>query len=144
MGTTAPADFIEHSTRVRVRFSEIDSLHIAWHGHYAKYLEDAREGFARAHGLTHDAIRTAGYVAPMTKLSVEYLSPAREGDELDVTARLQRNRAAKLHFTYEVRNAASGVVLARAETTQVFLNSDWSMVLTQPKFLREFWKSQAR
>ena len=34
-----------------IRFSEVDSMGIVWHGSYALYLEDAREQFkiGRAH-----------------------------------------------------------------------------------------------
>ena len=34
--------------RTKVRFSEVDSMHIVWHGNYIKYLEDGREGFGNA------------------------------------------------------------------------------------------------
>ena len=34
-----------------VRFSEVDSMRIVWHGNYLKYFEDGRESFeiGRAH-----------------------------------------------------------------------------------------------
>lgn len=37
----------------RVRFDEVDSLGIVWHGHYVKYLEDGREAWGRKYGLTY-------------------------------------------------------------------------------------------
>ncbi len=36
---------------VRVRFSEVDSLKMVWHGSYVKYMEDGREAFGREFGL---------------------------------------------------------------------------------------------
>ena len=30
-----------------IRFSEVDSMGVVWHGNYAKYFEDAREEFGR-------------------------------------------------------------------------------------------------
>ena len=34
-----------------IRFSEVDSMHIAWHGSYVLYFEDAREAFGRKYDL---------------------------------------------------------------------------------------------
>ena len=33
----------------KIRFSEIDAMHVVWHGAYAKYLEDAREHFGQVY-----------------------------------------------------------------------------------------------
>ena len=34
-----------NQTRIRVRFSEVDSMQIVWHGEYVRYFEDGREAF---------------------------------------------------------------------------------------------------
>ncbi len=34
-----------NSTKFRVRFSEVDSLRIVWHGNYLKYFEDGRDAW---------------------------------------------------------------------------------------------------
>ena len=40
---TSHTKILSHQTQVRVRFSEIDSMHIVWHGEYLRYFEDGRE-----------------------------------------------------------------------------------------------------
>ena len=40
------------SKEIEVRFSEVDSMGIVWHGSYAKYFEDAREEFGKKYNLT--------------------------------------------------------------------------------------------
>ena len=42
-----------NKTEVPIRFSEVDSLRVVWHGHYIKFFEDGREAFGREHGLTY-------------------------------------------------------------------------------------------
>ena len=32
-------------TPLRVRFSEVDSMRVVWHGEYVRYFEDGREAF---------------------------------------------------------------------------------------------------
>lgn len=34
-------------TTIKVRFSEIDSMQIVWHGEYVRYFEDGREAFGK-------------------------------------------------------------------------------------------------
>ena len=38
---------------INVRFSEVDSMGIVWHGNYATYFEDAREVFGRLYHLEY-------------------------------------------------------------------------------------------
>ena len=38
-------------TTIKVRFSEIDSMQIVWHGEYVRYFEDGRESFGKHYGL---------------------------------------------------------------------------------------------
>ena len=38
---------LKASRMLEIRFSEVDSMKIVWHGSYAKYFEDAREAFGK-------------------------------------------------------------------------------------------------
>ena len=40
-----------NSCKVKVRFSEVDSMAVVWHGNYVKYLEDGREAFGLQFGV---------------------------------------------------------------------------------------------
>ena len=59
---TAEKDF-------EVRFSEVDSMNIVWHGSYPLYFEDAREAFGAKYGLGYMTIFSNGYFAPLVGLS---------------------------------------------------------------------------
>ena len=43
-------------TTIKVRFSEIDSMQIVWHGEYVRYFEDGREAFGKRYGLDYMSI----------------------------------------------------------------------------------------
>lgn len=131
-------DYLEHTVRVRVRFQEVDSLRIVWHGHYVSYLEDARVALGEEYGIGYNDIANADLVAPIVKLSCNYLAPTRRDEELDVTARLVCDGAPKLVFYYEIRRAHDGVLAATGETVQVFTNIGGDIMLTAPKFLTAF------
>ena len=46
---------------LKIRFSEVDSMNIVWHGSYMMYFEDAREAFGREYGIAYLDIFGNGY-----------------------------------------------------------------------------------
>ena len=40
-------------SEIKVRFGEVDSMGIVWHGNYVKYMEDGRESFGEKYGITY-------------------------------------------------------------------------------------------
>lgn len=58
-----------------IRFSEVDSMKIVWHGSYPLYFEDAREAFGKKYGLEYMDIYGNGFYAPLVDLSFKYKKP---------------------------------------------------------------------
>lgn len=131
--------YLEHTARTRVRFQEVDSLGIVWHGHYLTYFEDGRAAFGRKYGLSYADFRAAGVTAPVVHAACDHLGSARYDEDLEVLIRLIRTPGAKLEFYYEVSRPADGALLARGCTTQAFADLNGELVLTRPDFLHEFY-----
>jgi len=55
-----------------IRFSEVDSMGVVWHGNYAKYFEDAREEFGRKYDLEYLMMYDKGFFEPIVELSFKY------------------------------------------------------------------------
>jgi acyl-CoA thioester hydrolase len=53
---------------IRVPFFDVDSIHVVWHGHYVKYLEQARCELLDLLGHNYDAMRASGYAWPVIDL----------------------------------------------------------------------------
>lgn len=115
-----------------VRFPEVDSYGVVWHGHYVLYMEVARNALCAAGGLTPAEALTAGYKVPITKVSLELKRPARLDDWLEVSARLVPPETAKLVMEYEIRRLPSRELLAEGTTEQVLLNPSGELLLTFP------------
>lgn len=129
------------TVKVKVRFSEVDSLRIVWHGRYLEYLEDAREAFGHEHGLEYMYMYGQGFLAPMYDIKMKYLAPATTDDVLSVTITYRPARGAKLIFDYEIRREGDDQLLSTAETTQLFTTRDGEFVLSCPDFLTD-WKNR--
>lgn len=130
-----------HTQPLTVRFSEVDSMHLVWHGNHLLYFEDAREGFGRAYGLDYLTIRDAGYYAPLVDVEIHYRRPIIYGMMPAITIAYQPTDAAKIIFNYTIFNTDDNQVLATGRTVQVFLDTNYQLVWSNPPFYEQ-WKQK--
>lgn len=129
-------------TAIRVRFSEIDSMGIVWHGKYVQYFEDGRESFGRKfHGINYIDIYRNGYTAPIVDLQLQFLSPLSINDIAIVETRYIDQPAAKICFEYIIRRKDNGSIVAKGTSVQVFVDINGEMSLNCPSFFEE-WKKK--
>ena len=119
---------------IPVRFAECDQYGVVWHGHYALYLEQAREALTARFGFTALKALSLGYKVPITRMEIRYRLPIFGDSTVDVTARLRAPEVARLVVDYEIRNA-SGQLLAEALTEQVVLNAANELLVKLPAAL---------
>lgn len=133
---------LKAQTEIKVRFSEVDSLRIVWHGHYVKYLEEAREAFGQKYEMGYLDIEKNGYVSPIVKVDIDYKQQLRYGDICIAEAEYVNTAAAKLVFKYTLFRKSDMAVVAKAKTIQVFLDiKDLELSLNHPAFGLE-WKNK--
>jgi len=106
------------SVRIKVPFYDVDSLNVAWHGHYAKYMEEARCALLELVDYDYGAMQAEGYAWPVVDLHIRYAQPALFGQELTARAELIEWET-RLVLNYLISDARTGTRLTRATTTQV-------------------------
>ena len=122
-----------------IRFSEVDSMQIVWHGSYALYFEDAREEFGRKFHLEYMRMYEFGFYAPLVEFKVNYKQPLKYQDKAKIVITFRNTESAKLIFNYEIYNTKTNVLCATGHTVQVFLDTNYQLLWTLPPFIRE-WK----
>jgi acyl-CoA thioester hydrolase len=120
------------TTSFDVRFPEVDSYGVVWHGHYVQYFEVARNALCAAFGLTPADALAHGYKVPITRVELSLKRPAKLDDRLEVSAVLEPCEAAKLAMAYEIRRLPGRTLLASGATEQVILNPEGELLLTLP------------
>lgn len=130
---------LSETVRVKVRFCEVDSVQMVWHGNYVKYMEDAREEFCRHWGLSYRLIFDSGYYAPVYDMHVRYDRMASVDDILVIKVIYRPSLGAKLCFDYEIRRESDGALVATASTIQLFTTRDGVFEPSEPDFFHE-WK----
>ncbi|MDR1417495.1 MAG: acyl-CoA thioesterase [Prevotellaceae bacterium] len=129
------------SKEVEVRFSEVDSMSIVWHGAYALYFEDAREAFGAKYTLGYLDIFDKGYYAPLVDLKFCYKKPLRYGTKARIDITYHSTAAAKIVFDYEIFDVDNGLLVVTGSSTQVFLDKQYQLVWATPPFY-EAWKQK--
>ena len=137
-----PVATLTTRTEVKVRFNEVDSLGIAWHGHYVRYFEDGREAFGAEHGLGYLDVYANGLVTPIVQLTCDYKRPLAYGDSILIETTYVDNPAARIHFDYKIYQLARHELVATGSTTQVFLDRhSRELLLSMPDFFAD-WKQR--
>lgn len=128
-------------TTVQVRFSEVDSMRIVWHGEYIRYFEDGREAFGKRYGLSYMDLYAAGYSIPMVEINCEYKSPLRVDDRAIVETRFINSSTAKVIFEYAIYRESDNALVATGRSVQVFLDKNFELVLYCPDVVMD-WKKR--
>ena len=123
-----------------IRFSEVDSMNIVWHGSYMLYFEDAREAFGARYGLEYMTIFGNGYYAPLVEMDFKFKSPLRYESHPEIIITYRPTESAKIVFDYEIRDRDTGTVCATGRSVQVFMDRNYELVWESPEFYRNWQK----
>ena len=119
------ANGFRFSCRIRVRWSDCDAQGIVFNGSYFSLLEVAQAEYFRNLGFAlYDEEGRRHFDTGTVKATLEYLSPARADDLLEVSWRVERIGNTSMTARSEIRHAETGATLLRAEIIYVNFDSD--------------------
>lgn len=101
--------FIHH---VRVYWEDTDAGGVVYHAQYLAFLERARSEWMRALGHGQELLRDVhGLVFAVRAMRIDFRSPARLDDLLDVTVELRECRRASLVLAQSIRRDDDALLL---------------------------------
>lgn len=126
-----------------VPFYDVDSLQVVWHGHYLKYMDDARSALFDSLGADLPAyFEKTGYIFPVTKTSVKHIHPLRYKDRVICKATLVEAKF-KIVVDFEIRLQGDAKICARGRTEQVAVKApEMEMQLKIPDEIRNILEGQ--
>jgi acyl-CoA thioester hydrolase len=128
-------------TETRIRFSEVDSMGVVWHGNYVRYFEDGRESFGNQYDINYLDFYRENILIPLVKLTCDFKRPLLYGDTAIIETRFVNCEAAKLLYEYTIFRNNTGEIAVTGSSTQVFLNPEMELLLDIPPFFYE-WKKR--
>ena len=121
-------------TEFKVRFGEVDSMQIVWHGNYLKYFEDGRESFGAKFNIGYLDVHKHNVMIPIVRTTCDYKKPLVYGDEAIVETLYVNTDAAKIMFEYKIFRKKDNELVACGSSMQVFLTPEGELLLTSPPF----------
>jgi acyl-CoA thioester hydrolase len=94
----------EHTTQVRVRYSETDQMGVVYHGNYLPFFEIGRVEWLRSQGISYKELEASGVGLPIVNLTLNYKKPARYDDLLTIVTRVKSQQTVKIDFECEILN----------------------------------------
>jgi len=129
--------------KTRVRFEEVDSMGIVWHGRFASFFEDARVSLSEKYKIGYMDLYSNGILSPIKTMHVDYINPLKFRDEITVEGILHYSDASRINSEYIIKNN-DGNIAATGYSVQMMLNKNYELYLVQPDYYREFcekWKA---
>lgn len=95
---------VPHRIEIRVYYEDTDFSGFVYHASYLRFLERGRTEFLRAHGISHSTLAAEhnGLVLVVSRLSADYLRPAKMDDLIVVETRLGELRRASMRLDQSI------------------------------------------
>ena len=120
---------------LKPRFNDMDVYHHVNNAVYLSYFEEARIAYITSIGLRGLFNKQRSTV--IAHASVDYKSPARFGDTLDIEVKTGEMRNTSYELLYRVTRRQDGALIAAGKTVQVCFNFE----LDAPTRLPEEWRT---
>ena len=106
----------------RVPYADTDQMGVVYYGNYLTLFERARNELMREMGYTYKECEAEGFALPVVHAEVDYKSPARYDDLLEISAWVDEIRGVRCKISCEVRRAGEARLLAKGHTVHVFVD----------------------
>jgi len=109
--------------RVRVYYEDTDFSGVVYHARYLQFFERARTELLRAHGVTHTELlsRPEPLVFAVRRMQIDWRTPARIDDELDLRSRLVAALGARMEMRQSIWRGRDEVATAVVEAACINL-----------------------
>ena len=122
---------------VKAQFYDLDPMSVVWHGHYARFMEQARCELLDKIGYNYEEMRESGYLWPIVDMHIKYVRPIKFSQEIRIVATLAEYKY-RLRIMYEIFDGDGGAPLTKAETVQLaVLEETQALCLESPPILIE-------
>jgi len=110
-------------TEYRVPYADTDQMGVVYYGNYLAIFERGRNELMRACGYTYRECEAEGFMLPVIHSEVDYKSPARYDDVLEITTFVQKQVGVRLEIACEVRRKGEDRLLASGFTRHCIVST---------------------
>ncbi|MEQ1649239.1 MAG: thioesterase family protein [Hyphomicrobiaceae bacterium] len=111
---------------LRVRYGECDQQGVVYNARYGEYVDLAATEFLR-HALKPKDMFDGSFEFQVVRLLIEWKGPARFDDVVEIAVTTAKLGTTSFTLEYVLKRAATGELIATAETVNVYIDpKDWT------------------
>ncbi|HKV42461.1 MAG TPA: thioesterase family protein [Blastocatellia bacterium] len=130
------SDFKFHHN-IRVRFADTDLQGIVFNGNYLTYYDVAWTEYLRELGLTYKDFIDRGLDTVLARTELDFKSPARFDDILEIYTRISAIGSTSLVFNFEIYSGSEDRLIGLAKSLYVCVDPTTFQKIRAPDWLRE-------
>ncbi|RUQ89461.1 YbgC/FadM family acyl-CoA thioesterase [Legionella septentrionalis] len=111
----------EHTLNLRVYAADTDFMRVVYHARFLEFFDRARTEMLREHGLSLTTMARHDTYFAIHDVHIQYFSPARLEDSLEIKTCCVLKSAAVLQFNQVMHNQ-SGILLSEVKVQVVCVN----------------------
>jgi acyl-CoA thioester hydrolase len=114
---------VNHTMDVHIYYEDTDCGGVVYYANYLRYMERARTEYLAAKGYSVKKLMDEGTIFMVLRVEVDYRSPARYGDTIEIETWVRNVTRATMIFEHIMRDKASGRVFIESRAKVVTVDS---------------------
>lgn len=102
---------------VRIYYEDTDAAGVVYHANYLKFFERARTEYFREKGLLVAELARSGFVFPVVRMELSFLSPAQHDDLLGILTIPEHVGGSSFVMRQRIERKSDGKLLVDARVT---------------------------
>ncbi len=107
----------------RAQYHETDQMGVIHHANYVKWMEEARLAYLEELGLGYQHVEKEKVFSPVVGVSVQYKSPAKFADDIEIQVSIKEYTSVKLELSYLFFNKTTQQACAAASSVHCFIKN---------------------
>ncbi|MCR6110972.1 acyl-CoA thioesterase [Bacillus sp. A301a_S52] len=96
---------------ITVRYAETDQMGVVYHANYLVWCEIGRTGLIEQLGFKYTDMEKQGVLSPVINVNMNYLKPAKYGQEVMVKTWIESYTGIRVKYGYEMHNSIGELCL---------------------------------
>ena len=113
-----------HTTKIRVRYAECDSMQFVHHAKFVEYFELGRTDWIRCMARSYGDLEKEGILLPVVHFQIRFHIPARYDQELTIETSVKRVTKLQIDFGNRVVDASGQKVHCEGEVGLACINRE--------------------
>jgi len=113
---------MNHTMELKTYYEDTDCGGVVYYANYLRYMERARTEYLASRGCPLKKLMDEGTIIMVLRAEVDYRSPARYGDVIEIETWVREATRATLIFEHVMREKASGRVFVECRTKMVYVD----------------------